>query len=147
MYLLDTNVVSELRKVKAGRADPQVAAWSEGVSTTHLFLSVITVQELETGVLLKERSDPAQGAVLRRWLEDQVLPAFAGRLLPVNLEVARRCAALNVPQTRPQRTRPQRDGLIATTGLVHDLTVVTRNTSDFAGTGVRLLDPWTHGTG
>ena len=142
MYLLDTNVVSELRKVKAGRADPQVAAWSQRVSTTHLFLSVITVQELETGVLLKERSDPAQGAVLRRWLEDQVLPAFAGRLLPVNLEVARRCAALNVPQTRPQR-----DGLIAATGLVHDLTVVTRNTSDFAGTGVRLLDPWTHGTG
>ena len=142
MYLLDTNVVSELRKVKAGRADPQVAAWSEGASTTHLFLSVITVQELETGVLLKERSDPAQGAVLRRWLEDQVLPAFAGRLLPVNLEVARRCAALNVPQTRPQR-----DGLIAATGRVHDLTVVTRNTSDFAGTGVRLLDPWTHGTG
>ncbi|MFD2610798.1 type II toxin-antitoxin system VapC family toxin [Deinococcus taklimakanensis] len=142
MYLLDTNVVSELRKVKAGRADPQVAAWSEGVSTTHLFLSVITVQELETGVLLKERSDPAQGAVLRRWLEEQVLPAFAGRLLPVNLEVARRCAALNVPQTRPQR-----DGLIAATGLVHDLTVVTRNMSDFAGTGVRLLDPWTHGTG
>ena len=142
MYLLDTNVVSELRKVKSGRADPQVVAWSQRVSTTHLFLSVITVQELETGVLLKERSDPAQGAVLRRWLEDQVLPAFAGRLLPVNLEVARRCAALNVPQTRPQR-----DGLIAATGLVHDLTVVTRNTSDFAGTGVRLLDPWTHGTG
>ena len=141
MYLLDTNVVSELRKVKAGRADPQVAAWSEGASTTHLFLSVITVQELETGVLLKERSDPKQGAVLRRWLEDQVLPAFAGRLLPVNLDVARRCGALNVPQTRPQR-----DGLIAATGLVHDLTVVTRNTSDFAGTGVRLLDPWTHGT-
>ena len=137
MYLLDTNVVSELRKVKAGRADPQVSRWAQGVQASALYLSVITVQELELGILLKERRDPEQGRVLRGWFEGQVLPAFAGRLLPVTVAIARQCAVLNVPETKPER-----DGLIAATALVHGLTVVTRNVRDFQGTGVPLLDPW-----
>lgn len=137
MYLLDTNVVSELRKVKAGRADPNVAAWARRVLTTELYLSVVTVQELELGLLLKERQDAAQGRALRTWLEGQVLPAFAGRILPVTVAIARQCAALNVPQTKPER-----DGLMAATALVHGLTLVTRTGQDFQGTGVTLLDPW-----
>ena len=137
-WLLDTNVVSELRKVRSGRADPNVAAWAEAQDAADLWLSVIVVQEIEIGVLLRERSDPAQGAHLRAWLEDRVLPAFAGRILPVTLEVARRGAALHVPGPRPAR-----DGLIAATALAYGLGVATRNVRDFEGTGARLVDPWT----
>ena len=137
MYLLDTNVVSELRKVRSGRADANVAAWADQVDAADLFLSVISLQELEIGVLLKERRDPAQGAVLRRWLQDQVIPAFATRMLPVDTAVALRSAALHVPDPRPVR-----DGLIASTALVHGLRVVTRNIADFQPMGVDLFDPW-----
>lgn len=140
MYLLDTNVVSELRKVRSGRADPHVAAWSDGMDAADLFLSVVSLQELAIGVLLKERSDPAQGAILRRWLEDQVLPAFAARTLPIDTAVALRSATLHVPDPRPVR-----DGLIAATALVHGLCVVTRNVVDFQHTGVEYLDPWQPG--
>jgi len=91
VYLLDTNVISELRKTKAGKADPKVVAWAERVPTPSLFLSVITLLELETGVLLIERRDPSQGAILRRWLETQVLLAFFERILAVDTLVARGC--------------------------------------------------------
>jgi predicted nucleic acid-binding protein len=137
MFLLDTNVVSELRKVRAGRADARVAAWADSVDAADLYLSVISLQELEIGVLLAERRDPAQGAILRTWLEEHVLPAFDGRILIVDDAVARRSARLHVPNPRPLR-----DGLIAATALVHGMTVVTRNASDFAPTGVETLDPW-----
>lgn len=137
MLLLDTDVVSELRKVRAGKADPNVAAWATSVATGTLFLSVIVVQELELGILLAERRDPARGALLRTWLETRVLTLFAGRILDVDLAVARQAAALNVPDPRPVR-----DGLIAATALVHAMTVVTRNVADFRPTGVKWLDPW-----
>lgn len=137
MFLLDTNVVSELRKVRLGRADRNVALWAEGVETAALYLSAITVQELEIGVLLAERRDPPQGAVFRRWFEDQVLPAFAGRVLPVDTAVARRSAVLHVPDPVPFR-----DSLIAATALVHHMTLVTRNVADFQASGVELLNPW-----
>lgn len=137
MLLLDTNVVSELRKARAGRADKRVTAWAASVPAASLFVSVITVQELEIGVLLAERRDPAQGTVLRRWLEEQVLPAFADRILPVDTVVARRSALLHVPDPRPVR-----DALIAATALVHGMPVVTRNVSDFAPTGAQTIDPW-----
>jgi toxin FitB len=137
VYLLDTNVVSELRKVRAGRAEARVAAWAESVDAADLHLSVVSLQELEIGVLLKERSDPAQDAVPRRWLDDRVIPTFAARTLPVDVPVALRSAALHVPDPRPVR-----DGLIAGTALVHGLCVVTRNVADFEPMGVDALDPW-----
>jgi toxin FitB len=137
MYLLDTNIVSELRKAKSGKADAGVIAWAAGLPASELFLSAISVLELEMGVLLVERRDAAQGTVLRSWLDRHVLPAFADRILPVDAAVARRCARLHVPDPRAER-----DALIAATALVHELTVVTRNVGDFEATGVRLLNPW-----
>jgi predicted nucleic acid-binding protein len=137
MFLLDTNVISELRKARAGKADRNVTAWVGTVPAGSLFVSVIVIQELETGVLLAERRDPRQGSLLRIWLDGHVLPAFAGRILSVDTAVARRSAALSVPDPRPVR-----DGLIAATALVHGMTVVTRNIADFIATGVPLLNPW-----
>lgn len=137
MFLLDTNVISELRKVRTGKADPRVAEWTKSVDATDLFLSAISIYELEKGTLLAERKDPPQGAMFRAWLNDQVLPAFDGRILAVETAVAQRGAQLNVPDPRPLH-----DGLIAATALVHGMTVVTRNVADFVPTGVRLLNPW-----
>ena len=137
MYLLDTNVVSELRKVRAGKADVRVAAWADSVDVADLFLSAISVQELEIGVLLVERRDPAQGAMLRTWLDGHVLPAFAGRILAVDTAVAVRSARLHVPDPGPLR-----DSFIAATALVHGMTVVTRNIADFETADVPLLNPW-----
>lgn len=134
MYLLDTNVVSELRKP---RADKQVKAWAAGVPSANLFVSAITVLELETGVLQMERRDKRQGAALCRWLDGQVLPAFAGRVLAVDTAVALQCARLHVPDRMADG-----DALIAAIALVHGLIVVTRNTSDFEPAGVGLLNPW-----
>lgn len=138
MYLLDTNVVSELRKVRAGRADPKVAGWVGSVGSHRLFISVITLHELEHGVLLAERSDPAQGAILRAWLDSSVARAFDGRILPVDEAEARRAASFHVPHPAPFR-----DALIGATALVHGLVMVTRNVRDFERfTGLRVLDPW-----
>lgn len=136
MFVLDTHVVSELRKVRAGKADLNLAAWSENVDAAVLFVSAITIMELELGVLAIERKDCAQGAVLRAWLEDYVLTEFSGRTLPVGTAVAQRCAGLHVSDRRGER-----DALIAATALVHGMTVVTRNTADFAPTGVDILNP------
>jgi predicted nucleic acid-binding protein len=137
MWLVDTNVVSEMRKVHSGKAAVGVAAWSKQTPPGSMFLSAITVLELELGVLAIERRDPASGAVLRTWLEERVLRAFEGRVLPVDIAVARRCASLHVPDPRPER-----DALIAATALVHRMTVVTRNVRDFEPTGAAVLDPW-----
>ena len=137
MFLLDTNVVSELRKVRLGKADPNVARWADEVDPADLYLSVIVVQELEIGIRLAERRDPVQGAIFRAWMEAQVLPAFTGRILPVDTAIALRSAALHVPDPRPVR-----DALIAATALVHRMTVITRNVSDFAPTGASVLNPW-----
>jgi hypothetical protein len=137
MYLLDTNAASELRKVDVGTADPHVKAWSDNLDAEAAFLSVITVLELEQGTLLMERRDSRQGAMLRAWLENRILPQFEGRILSVDLLVAQRCATLHVPDPKDDR-----DSLIAATALVHGMTVVTRNVSDFASCGVKILNPW-----
>lgn len=134
MYLLDTNVISELRKAQA---DNNVVAWARSVAAPSLFLSAITVLELETGILRIERRDPAQGSLLRSWLDNHVMPAFAGRILAVDSAVALRCARLHVPDRSNEC-----DALIAATALVHGLTVVTRNVADFQSSGARLINPW-----
>ena len=137
MFILDTNVVSELRKVRSGKADHHVALWADSVDAGSLYLSAMTVLELEIGILQIERKDSGQGAMLRTWLETLVLPEFDGRIFPVDTAVAQRCALLHVPDPRGER-----DALIAATALVHGMTVVTRNLGDFARTGVSLLNPW-----
>ncbi len=137
MYVLDTNVLSELRKVRFGKADANVAAWAEGVDAADLFISAITIMELELGVLSIERKDATQGAALRLWLEQHVLPEFSGRILPIDTVVARRCARLHVPDRRGER-----DALIAATALVHGMAMVTRNVADFKPTEVAVVNPW-----
>ncbi len=135
MYLLDTNVLSELRRGK--RAHAKVRAWSETVHPTELFLSAITLLEIERGILLVARRDKKQGAVLRAWLNQRVVPEFEGRILPVDVAVALKCAVLQVPNPRPHL-----DALIAATALVHRLKFVTRNASDFDGVVADLINPW-----
>lgn len=137
MYILDTNVVSELRKAGDGKAHPAVVAWIAARQAQDFYLSSITVMELEMGVLRIERRDARQGALLRHWLDTRVLPEFDDRILPVDGAVALRCARLHVPAPRSER-----DALIAATALVHGMTLVTRNTADFKTTGARLADPW-----
>lgn len=137
MYLLDTNVISELRKAKSGQSNKNVITWAKDISPSSLFLSVITILELETGVLSVERRDPTQGAVLRSWLNAHVLPAFSERILYLDVAVAQRCAKLHVSDRQSDR-----DAIIAATALVHGMTVVTRNVSDFNQTGVEILNPW-----
>ena len=137
MFVLDTNVVSELRKINSGKADRHVAQWADDVDAGSLYISAITILELEIGILQTERRDPAQGATLRTWLEKRVLPEFEGRIFPVDTAVAQRCARLHVPDPRAER-----DAVIAATALVHGMIVVTRNVADFAATGVPLQNPW-----
>jgi len=137
MYLLDTNVISELRKSSVGRIDKRVEAWAGGVNQDLQFLSVITVIEIEIGMLRMERRDARQGAMLRSFLERTVLTRFQSRIFGVDMEIARRCAKLHIPNPCSYR-----DSLIAATALVHGLTLVTRNVRDFARTGVPILNPW-----
>ncbi|MEI7784481.1 MAG: type II toxin-antitoxin system VapC family toxin [Betaproteobacteria bacterium] len=135
MYLLDTHVLSELRKVQARKTDKHVAQWAASVDASALFVSSSSLMEL--GVLAMERKDPAQGQLLRTWLERRVLPEFKDRTLPVDTAVALRCARLQVPDRRSER-----DALIAATALAHSMTVVTGNKPEFEPTGVSSLNPW-----
>lgn len=137
MYLLDTNIISELRKAKSGKCDKNVVAWANSVSASNLFISVITILEFEIGILSLERRDPAQGALFRSWLNSHVLLAFSDRILIIDTAVAQYCAKLHAPNPRSDR-----DSIIAATALVHGMTVVTRNVDDFAATDVVILNPW-----
>ena len=138
MYLLDTNVVSEIRKIAAGRADRNVTAWASGVDASQTYLSAITIGELEHGVLLAELRDPTAGAVLRDWLENDVCGEFDQQILAVDAAVARQAAALHVPDPAPVA-----DALIAATAMSHDMVLVTRNTGDFNRfEDLRALNPW-----
>lgn len=137
MFLLDTNVVSELRKAKSNKANPQVVAWAKQQAISDLYLSAISILEIETGILQVERKDTHQGMLLRHWLESHVLPVFAERILPIDVPVARGCAKLHVPDRRSER-----DALIAATAMAHGMPVVTRNVRDFDATGVACINPW-----
>jgi hypothetical protein len=137
MYLLDTNVLSELREPRSRPADRRVLRWAKSMPVNALYLSVVSVLELQLGMLQVGRRDPIQAEILRVWIERKVLPGFAGKILSIDIEIAQRCAALHVPDRRSER-----DAYIAATALVHNMTVVTRNTVDFAPTGVPTLNPW-----
>jgi predicted nucleic acid-binding protein len=140
MFLLDTNVISELRRPH--KADRNVVAWANAIPAANFFMSAISILEIELGARLIERKDAAQGAVLRTWIDGQILARFEGRILAIDTAVAQRCAQLHVPNPRAER-----DALIAATALVHGLTVVTRNVTDFEPTGVMLINPWEKPTG
>jgi predicted nucleic acid-binding protein len=122
MFLLDTNVISELRKAGDGKADANVVAWLSSVDATSFYISAITLMEIELGIVRIERRDAAQGSRLRAWMDRSIMPEFADRTLPVDTAVALRCAPLHVPDPRPER-----DAFIAATALAHGMTVVTRN--------------------
>jgi predicted nucleic acid-binding protein len=135
MFVIDTNVVSELRR--PSKAHPNVLAWARRSTVASHFISVITVLELELGALQTARKDTKQGTALREWIDEQILLQFDGHILAIDTAVARRCARLHVPDPHSER-----DALIAATALVHGMTVVTRNVRDFERTGVATFNPW-----
>jgi len=137
MYLLDTNVVSELRKATSKKANKNVVKWAKHISASSLFLSVISILELEIGIHLVERRDSSQAAILRTWMDTHVLPAFSERILYLDVAIAQRCAKLHVPNRKSDR-----DAIIAATALVHGMVVVTKNVNDFDESGVEILNPW-----
>ncbi len=135
MFLLDTNVISELRR--PDKANPNVVKWANEIPAVQFFISAISVLEIECGALLMARRDEAQGKILRAWIDDHILSRFESRILAVDSVVALRCARLHVPDPSSER-----DALIGATALVHGMTVVTRNISDFERSGVVILNPW-----
>jgi predicted nucleic acid-binding protein len=137
MFLLDTNVISELRKTTENKINPRIKEWAETKMPSTMFLSVITIFELELGILRLERRDKKQGQILRKWLSQLVLPAFVDRVLPINTAIAVRSASLHVSNPSSDR-----DAMIAATAIEHHLTLVTRNTVDFDLTKVKLINPW-----
>ncbi len=137
MFLLDTNIISESRKLGTARLDPHAARWFAQVDVETSFVSAMTIFELERGVRQMERRDPKQGAVLRRWLDDQILTIYEKRTLPLTRAVALICSGLHIPDPKSER-----DAWIAATAIDAGLTLVSRNVGDFANMGVALLNPF-----
>lgn len=151
MFLLDTGIVLELRKAKAGPSDAGLMAWAAGIPRQKLFISALTLLEIENAAARLGRKDRAAGLVVREWIDERVMTAFDGRMLPVDAAVVRRRAQLPYANTR--------DGLLAATALEHSLTFVTHRVSAFRAGRVKLLNPsgyvaqpsdededWAHGT-
>lgn len=137
MYLLDTNVISELRKASSNKADKNVIAWAAAQSSSHLFISAISVLEIEMGILQLARKDAKQAGIYRIWLNDHVLTAFANRILAFDTNAALKCAQLHIPNPKSER-----DAMIAAISMVHGFTLVTRNEKDFKHIDVPLINPW-----
>lgn len=134
-YLLDTNVVSELRR--KSRCDPNVAKWQAGVLAESCFVSVISLTEIVQGIESARKKDAGFAGTLEEWYRNQVIPGFSRRILPVTLEISEQAGAVLA-----MRTRNLADSLIAATALIHGLTLVTRNVEDFSDTGVPIFNPW-----
>ncbi|MFC0308251.1 type II toxin-antitoxin system VapC family toxin [Gallibacterium trehalosifermentans] len=138
MYLLDTNVISEIRRLKQGKCNAGVERWVKNTSSELIYTSPVVMMELERGVLAKERKDPVQGAILRRWLTEIVQPAFINRILQIDAKTAEICARLHIPDHTPEN-----DAWIAATAKQHKLILVTRNIIDFQKAEVELFNPFT----
>jgi len=137
MYILDTNVISELRKANSKNVNKRVIKWAKDISPASMFLSIITILEIEMGIYSVNRRDPSQGALLKTWMDTHVLPTFSDRILLLDVAVAQRCAKLHIPNKKSER-----DAIIGATALVHGMTVVTRNIDDFEQMGADLFNPW-----
>lgn len=137
MFLLDTNVISEFRKINLGQADPNVERWTRDISPELLYLSAVNIFELDFGIIKRGRRDTAGAAKLQDWLDNVVIAKYRDRILPFGLDEARICASL-----WSDRTRPYRDAMIAATAIRAGLTLVTRNTADFRDMNVPLINPW-----
>ena len=137
MYLADTNVISELRKYRSGRMHPSARHWVEHVDVNDVYISVISMMEIRTGILRRARKDAAQAQILQQWFSHELAPEFAGRILPVSLEVALTCSELHVPHKKSEY-----DALIGATAREHHLMLVTRNVADFQGMGLDILNPF-----
>lgn len=137
MYLLDTNILSEIRKIQAGRANQGIAQWAQAHPKSLMYISAITLLELERGTLAAEQRDQQQGAVYRRWLSQIVLPEFQNRILPVDAQTVLLCAPMHVPDKKSLA-----DSLIAATAMQYNMTVITRNEKDFIHTGAKIYNPF-----
>jgi toxin FitB len=137
MFLLDTNVLSETRKLAKGIGSDQVKEWFTAQQSQDLYISVISLFEIERGILLLQRRDKPQAAILQKWFAQKLKPEFKSQTLGIDERIASECAALHVPDPKPYM-----DALIAATARVHDFTLITRNTKDFEPMGARCINPW-----
>jgi len=137
MFLLDTNVVSEYRKIQSNKADPNFVSWQQNIMPHLLYISAVTLMELNIGVLAKERKDKATGLILRAWLENKVIPAFEDRILPIDADVALICSEMHVPNNKSFR-----DAFIGATAKSNNMKLVTRNVADFKDMNISIINPW-----
>ena len=135
--LLDTNVVSELRKTNQPHVNANVVNWSRTYAAFDFCISVMTLMEIEIGVLRLERRDSLQGRSLRGWFENYVLRGFEGRILDIDEKIVRKASLLHVPDPKPDR-----DAFIGATASAYSLTLATRNVRDFVAMGIDLINPW-----
>jgi len=137
MYLLNTNIISELKKLDSGKIHPQVQRWAYSINLMQTKISVVSIIEIRTGILSLARKDQAQAASLDNWFTNRLLPAYRTRTLSVDTEVALICAQLHIPAKRPIN-----DAYIAATAIAHNLTLVTCNVRDFQGLPLMLENPF-----
>ena len=137
MYLLDTNIIFELKKLDSGKIHPQVQRWAYSINLMQTKISVVSITEIRTGILSLARKEQAQAASLDNWFTNRLLPAYRTRTLSVDTEVALICAQLHIPTKRPIN-----DAYIAATAIAHNLTPVTRNVRDFQGLPLMLENPF-----